>query len=76
MSYSFSFKIETEDEAWKKLETLFGKHNEIQSHQLENQLIALNPTDFFCIEDLLSKFKTLRLLLVECSIKKENDHSC
>jgi hypothetical protein len=63
--------IETPDVAWKKLETVFGKHNEIQAHQLENQLIALNPSDFSCIEDFLSKFKTLRLLLAECKIKRK-----
>jgi hypothetical protein len=63
--------IETPDAAWKKLETMFGKHNEIQAHQLKNQLIALNPSDFSCIEDFLSKFKTLRLLLAECKIIKK-----
>jgi hypothetical protein len=51
----------------------FGKHNEIQAHQLENQLISLNPNDFSCIEDYLSKFKTLRLLLEECNIPKKDD---
>jgi hypothetical protein len=57
----------------KRLETVFGKHNEIQAHQLKNQLIALNPSDFSCIEYFLSKFKTLRLLLAECKIIKIDD---
>jgi hypothetical protein len=65
--------IDEPDEAWKKLETVFGKHNEIQAHQLENQLISLNPSDFSCIEDYLSKFKTLRLLLEDCKIEKKDD---
>ena len=31
----------------------------------------MNPNDFSCIQDYLSKYKTLRLLCVECKIKKE-----
>ena len=65
--------IDAPDAAWNKLETVFGKHNEIRAHQLENQLISLDPNDFSCIEDFLSKFKTLRVLLAECNIKKEDD---
>jgi hypothetical protein len=34
--------IDDLDEVWTKLEVVFGKHNEIQMHQLENQLISLN----------------------------------
>jgi hypothetical protein len=33
----------------------------------------LNPNDFPCIEDYLSKFKTLRLLLKECKIDMKDD---
>ena len=36
---------------------------------------SLNPNDFSCIQDYLSKYKTLRLLCVECKIKKE-DKQC
>ena len=54
---------------------MFGKHNEIQGHQLENELLSLNPNYFSCIQDYLSKYKTLRLLCVECKIKKE-DKQC
>ena len=43
----------------------FGKHNEIRGHQLENELISLNPSDFSCIQDYLSKYKTPRLLCEE-----------
>ena len=52
---------------------MFGKHNEIQGHQLENELISLNPNDFLCIQDYLSKYKTLRVLCAECKIKKEDE---
>jgi hypothetical protein len=54
---------------------LFGKHNIIQTHQLENQILTLSPNDFSCIEDYLSKFKTLRFLCEECEIKLEVEHS-
>ena len=50
---------------------MFGKHNEIRGHQLENELIFLNPSDFLCIQDYLSKYKTLRILCEECKINKE-----
>ena len=62
--------IDELDKAWENLESLFGKHNEIRGHQLKNELISLNPSDFSCIQDYLSKYKTLRLLCEECNIKK------
>ena len=68
-------EIDEPDKAWENLESVFGKHNEIQGHQLEIELISLNPNDFSCIQDYLSKYKTLRLLCVECKIKKE-DKQC
>ena len=63
--------IDEPDKAWEKLESVFGKHNKIRGHQLENELISLNPNDFSCIKDYLSKYKTLILLCAECKIKKE-----
>ena len=45
--------IDEPDIAWEKLESMFGKHNEIRGHQLENELISLNPNDFLCIQDYL-----------------------
>ena len=50
---------------WEKLEVVFGKHNEIRGHQIENELISLNPSDFSRIQHCLSKYKTLRPLCVE-----------
>jgi hypothetical protein len=64
--------IDDPDEAWAKLEVVFGKHNVIQAHQIENQLMILSPNDFPCIEDYLSKFKTLRLLCKNCKIDLED----
>ena len=68
-------KIDEPNLAWKKLKSVFGKHNEIRGHQLENELISLNPNDFSCIQHYLSKYKTLRLLYAKCKIKKE-DKQC
>ena len=51
---------------------MFGQHNEIQDHLLKNELTYLNPSDFSCIQDYLSKYKTLRLLCEKCKIKKED----
>ena len=68
ISTDLRFHISRIDEpniTWEKLESMFGKHNEIWGHQLENQCISLNPNDFSCIQDYLSKYKTLRLLCVE-----------
>ena len=42
-------RIDEPDQAWEKLEYVFGKHNEIRGHQLENELISLNRNDFSCI---------------------------
>jgi hypothetical protein len=61
------------DEAWKKLQVVFGKHDIIQSYQLENQLMNLSPNEFSCIEYYLSKFKTLRILCIDCKIDLKED---
>jgi transposase InsO family protein len=66
--------IDQPKEAWEKIESVFGKHNIIRAQQLENQVLTLSPNDFSCIEDYLSKFKTLRTLCEECKIKIEEDH--
>ena len=38
--------LTTPNEVWVKLETLFGKTNELRGHQLENELICLSPTHY------------------------------
>ena len=65
--------IDKPKETWEKIESVFGKHNIIQAQQLENQVLTLSPSDFSCIEDYLSKFKTLRTLCEECKIKMDED---
>jgi hypothetical protein len=65
--------IDKPKEAWEKIESVFGKHNIIRAQQLENQVLTLSPSDFSCIEDYLSKFKTLKTLCEECKIKIDED---
>jgi hypothetical protein len=65
--------IDKPKEAWEKIESVFGKLNIIRAQQLENQVLTLSPSDFYCIEDYLSKFKTLRTLCKECNINIDED---
>jgi hypothetical protein len=65
--------INTPHPSWKQLEQLFGKTNEIRGHQLENELISLNPNNFDIIQDFISKFKSLRLQLNDCNIDKKDE---
>jgi hypothetical protein len=76
ISHNLSFhlqEIDDFDEAWEKIEFVFGKHNIIRSHHIENQIMTLSRNDFSCIEDHLSKFKTLRILCEECNIKLKEE---
>jgi hypothetical protein len=52
---------------------VFGKLNIIRAKQLENKVLTLSPSDFSCLGDYLSKFKTLRILCEECEIKMEEE---
>ena len=72
------FHLDGEDslvKAWEKLNNFFGIKNEIRAFQLENELLTLYPTNFPSIEDYLSRFKTLELLLEGCKVKKEDEPS-
>ena len=66
--------IDDPEEAWENIESVFGKLNIIQAQQLENQILTLSPSDFSCLGNYLSKFKTLRILCEECKIKMEEEH--
>jgi hypothetical protein len=61
--------IDDPEEAWNTIEFVFGKLNIIRAQQLENQILTLSPSDFSCLGDYLSRFKTLRILCEECKIK-------
>ena len=49
------------NEVWEKLQTLFGKTDEMRGHQLENKLISLSPRRFESLQVYFSKFKALFL---------------
>ena len=34
------------NEAWKKLEDIFGKEDEMKGHEIKNELISLSPSSF------------------------------
>ena len=38
--------LTTPNELWAKLESIFGKTDELRGHHLENELIILSPTHF------------------------------
>ena len=65
------YGIDEPDTAQEKLETVSGKHNGIRGHQFENELIALNSSDIYYIQDYLSKYKTLGLLVQESNITRK-----
>ena len=65
--------VDDPEAAWDKIESVFGKHNIIWAQQLENQVLTLSPSDFSCIEDYLSNFKTLRTLCEDWKIKIDKD---
>ena len=39
-------ELRTPKEVWDKLESLFGKQDDLRGHILENELIALQPNNF------------------------------
>ena len=58
-------------EVWEKLESLFGKTDELHGHRLENELISLSPAHYDTIQEFFTKFKSLVLLLKQCGIEKK-----
>ena len=59
------------NEVWIKIESLFGKKNELRVHQFENELISLRPSELKTIEEFITKFKSLVLFLKRGGITKE-----
>ena len=53
--------LKTPIEVWVRLESLFGKIDELRGHQLENELISLSPVHFETIQEFFTKFKSLVL---------------
>ena len=76
ISREIVFHIEiltTPNEVWVKLETLFGKTNELRGHHLENELINLSPAHFETIQDFFTKFKSLVLQLKKYDIENKEE---
>jgi hypothetical protein len=42
-------EINDPKEAWDKIESMFGKLNILQAQQLENQILTLSLSDFYCL---------------------------
>ena len=64
--------LKTSKEVWEKLESLFEKHDELRVHILENELIALQPSNFETIQQLFSKFKSFVIHCKQCGIDKKD----
>ena len=67
-------EIDELDKAWEKLESVFGKHNEIQGHQLENELISLNPDEFSCIKTIYLSIKLLDSYVNNARLRKKTNN--
>ena len=63
----------TPKEIWDKLETLYGKQDDLRVYQLENELMSLHPSNFKTLNDFFTKFKHIVLLLKQCKVEKEDD---
>ena len=60
-------------ESWENLEDLFGKQDELRGHLLENELVALHPSNFEIVEKFFTKFKSLALQCKQCIIERKDE---
>ena len=61
------------NEVWEKLVDIFGNTDEMRGHQINNELISLNPNSFQSLRLYFSKSKALVLLLKQCGIEKKEE---
>ena len=47
--------LKTPKEIWDKLETLYGKQDDLRVYQLENELMSLQPSNFETLNDFFHK---------------------
>ena len=66
-------ELKTPKEVWDKLASLFDKQDEMRIHQLENDLITLNPSNFESLNEFFTKFKNLIYQLKQCKVDKDED---
>ena len=67
------YELRTPKEVWDKLESLFGKKDELKDHILDNELITLQPNNFKTIQQFFSKFKFLVMQCKKCGIYKKDE---
>src|SRR5713226_4356753 len=65
--------LKTPKQIWDKLESLYGKHDDMRVYQLENELMSLQPSNFETLNDFFTKFKHTVFLLKQCKVEKEDD---
>ena len=65
--------MKTPKEIWDKLASLFDKQDEMRVHELENDLITLNPSNFKSLNQFFTKFKNLIYQLKQCKVEKDED---
>ena len=65
--------LKTPKEIWDKLETLYGKQDDVRFYHLENELMSLQPSNFKTLNYFFTKFKHIILLLKQCKVEKEDD---
>ena len=63
--------LKTSKESWEKIESLFGKQDELRGKILESDLIALYPGSFKTIQRFFKKFKSLALQCKQCEIERK-----
>ena len=51
--------LNTPKDIWDNIASLFDKQDEMRVHQLENELISLNPSNFETMNEFFTKFKNL-----------------
>ena len=62
--------LKTRKEIWDKLETVYGKQDDLRVYQLENELMSLQPSNFKTLNYFFTKFKHIVLLLKQCKVRR------
>ena len=60
-------------EDWQKIESLFGKKDELRGNILENELIALPHSSFASIQQFFKKYKSLVLQCKQCGLERKDE---
>ena len=63
--------MKTPKEIWDKIASLSDKKDEMRVHQLENDMITLNPYKFESLNEFFTNFKNLIYQLKQCKVEKD-----